>query len=211
MSPTFRYASKRKRNCARRKRNTARFSTAAPKWVCDVETLRFRAVNGTAVLQYPYSRDEFLRMPVNDICPREGIPAFAQVVRDAAPDTVHVGFCKHQNKDGALIDVDETIHILMFQGRLSGLVVAQDVTERRLEEAARQKLTADHGRPRRLSRHVGVAHPIASKANHSGRSRAQGSRCARRIARCGRLRTGSRRGGGMPRPTERSNGWGPSY
>jgi PAS domain S-box-containing protein len=109
-------------------------SSPLPKWVCDVETSRFVAINDMAVEQYGYSRDELLRMTVDDLRPAEGTPA-----DEAASDelgTVHFGACKHVKKGGAAIDVEETIHTLMFQGRLSRLVVAQDVSERRRSEEA---------------------------------------------------------------------------
>ena len=112
-------------------------SSPLPKWVCDVETSRFVAINDMAVEQYGYSRDELLRMTVDDLRPPEDAPA-NEVAHDAL-GAVHFGACKHVKKGGAAIDVEETVHTLMFQGRLSRLVVAQDVSERhRAEDALRE-------------------------------------------------------------------------
>ena len=44
-------------------------SNPLPMWVCDLETLRFLAVNETAVMHYGYSEDEFLAMTIRDIRP----------------------------------------------------------------------------------------------------------------------------------------------
>ena len=38
-----------------------------PMWIYDLSTLRFLEVNDAAVLQYGYSRDEFLSMTIKDI------------------------------------------------------------------------------------------------------------------------------------------------
>src|SRR5207248_150092 len=44
-------------------------------WVFDTETLAFLAVNYAAVIQYGYTRDEFLGMSIKDIRPAEDVPA----------------------------------------------------------------------------------------------------------------------------------------
>jgi len=36
-------------------------------WIYDLSTLRFLEVNDSAVLQYGYSKDEFLSMTIKDI------------------------------------------------------------------------------------------------------------------------------------------------
>jgi len=46
-----------------------------PMWVFDLETLAFLAVNQAAIVKYGYSRDEFLRMTLQDIRPPEDIHA----------------------------------------------------------------------------------------------------------------------------------------
>ena len=42
-----------------------------PMWVCDMDTMRFLAVNDAAVDHYGYSRDEFLTLSIKDIGRRE--------------------------------------------------------------------------------------------------------------------------------------------
>jgi hypothetical protein len=111
-------------------------SSPVPKWVCDAETSRFLAVNDMAVRQYGYSREELLGMCDQDIRSPEDIDAYASEVANAPLGTVHVGACKHVKRDGTSIDVEETTHTLMFQNRLSRLVVAQDLSERRRGQEA---------------------------------------------------------------------------
>src|SRR5262249_13910625 len=46
-----------------------------PTWVFDVETLRILDVNGAAIRNYGYSREEFLTLTIEDIRPPEDVPA----------------------------------------------------------------------------------------------------------------------------------------
>jgi PAS domain S-box-containing protein len=48
-------------------------SNPNPMWVYDLETLQFLEVNKTAELNYGYSRDEFLKLSLKDIRPKEEI------------------------------------------------------------------------------------------------------------------------------------------
>jgi two-component system, cell cycle sensor histidine kinase and response regulator CckA len=114
-----------------------------PKWMYDVETLRFLAVNEATIKGYGYSREEFLTMTMKDIRPAEDIPALLEAVRDERI-THNFGIWRHRRKDGAIILVDVTTHTFMLDGRKCRLVVGRDVTERaRLEEQLRQAQKMD--------------------------------------------------------------------
>src|SRR5258706_369091 len=54
-----------------------------PKWLYDLETLRFLAVNDAALRGYGYSREEFLAMTIKDIRATEEVPVSPESVRDA--------------------------------------------------------------------------------------------------------------------------------
>jgi len=114
-------------------------ASPSPMWVCDVETLRFLAVNEAAVQTYGYTRDEFLTLTAFDIRPAEEAPRLhdaAAAPPDGARDT---GVFRHQASDGRLLDVSVTMHVIDFEGRSAQLVVAYDVTEQRhLEDQLRQ-------------------------------------------------------------------------
>jgi len=105
-------------------------------WVFDAETLAFLAVNDAAVLLYGFSRDEFLAMTIKDIRPPEEVAALLDYVR-TMPDVpslpaVHV---KHRRKDGTPIEVEGSTSPIQFHGRRARLVLARDVSEKRLLEA----------------------------------------------------------------------------
>jgi two-component system cell cycle sensor histidine kinase/response regulator CckA len=109
-----------------------------PKWVYDVGTLRFLAVNETAVRAYGYSRDEFLGMTIKDIRPPEDVPRLVSDIQNLTADD-RIGVWRHRKKDGTEFDAEIHAHTFEQDGRACRLIVAQDVTERRrLEEQLRQ-------------------------------------------------------------------------
>jgi PAS domain S-box-containing protein len=119
-------------------------SNPLPMWVFDVATLYFLEVNGAAVAQYGYAREEFLRMRVSDIRPPEDLLRFERIVAElaaGAQDTVvrHAGTGRHRFKDGRIREVDVVSHSIVFGGRRAALVVVYDVTELRAAERSLAK------------------------------------------------------------------------
>ncbi len=103
-----------------------------PMWVYDLETLSFLAVNEAAIHNYGYSREEFLAMTIRDIRPPEDIPALLDAVSQVTGETKLVfSTWRHRKKDGTIIDVGITSHMLDFSGRSAELVLATDITERK--------------------------------------------------------------------------------
>ncbi|MBX2991119.1 MAG: PAS domain S-box protein [Bacteroidetes bacterium] len=92
-----------------------------PSWVFDRKSLRILDVNGAALMLYGYSRDEFLAMKADDVCP------------DLA------GRVQHRSKNGDLIDVEVTSHATELAGCSVEVVLAKDITaQKRTEETLRQ-------------------------------------------------------------------------
>jgi PAS domain S-box-containing protein len=106
-------------------------SNPQPMWVFDAATLRFLAVNDAAVAHYGYSRDEFLRMTIDDLRPPEDVMGVRAMLRDRRP---YVGFWRHRRRDGTIIYVDVTTQAIEYEGRTAQLVVSTDVTGRRRAE-----------------------------------------------------------------------------
>jgi two-component system cell cycle sensor histidine kinase/response regulator CckA len=112
--------------------------TPHPSWLYDVQSLCFVEVNRAACEQYGYSREEFLRMSIVDICPVEDVAR----VRDQAAAQREGGgnsTWTHRKKDGTLITVEISSMAVTVAGRPARLVLANDVSERyRLEQQLRQ-------------------------------------------------------------------------
>lgn len=110
-----------------------------PMWIYDLETLAFLDVNEVAEAQYGYSRAEFLSMTIKDIRPPEDVPRLLADIAADRPVLQRGGQWRHQHKDGTIIEVDISSHLLTFKGRRASLVVIQDITERnRIERELKQ-------------------------------------------------------------------------
>ena len=106
-----------------------------PMWVYDRETLTFLAVNSAAVKHYGFAEEEFLAMTIKEIRPPAELPALLDSVASAPDGIDESGIWKHLKKNGSIIDVEITSHQLDFGGRPGKLVLAFDVTARKLAES----------------------------------------------------------------------------
>jgi PAS domain S-box-containing protein len=101
-----------------------------PMWVLDVETRAFLAVNEAAIRHYGYTREEFLFMTLEGILAPADEPASARDNSGQRGGAEDAPLWKHQTKDGRIIDVEISSHVVNFGGRRAVLVAADDVTER---------------------------------------------------------------------------------
>ena len=117
-------------------------STPQPIWVYDEETLRFLAVNEAATITYGYTREHFLSMTINDIRPKEDIPAL--LIKNAlnAKEPVISSPWRHQTHDNKIIYVEISSHEVIFDGKKGKLVIVNDVTERKLLDEKQQRMHA---------------------------------------------------------------------
>ena len=114
-------------------------SNPHPMWVYDVETCRFLTVNDAAVKHYGYTRDEFLSMTIKDIRPLDEVPRLIQHIGHDVDGIDRAGIWRHRRKDGSMIHVEITTHVVDFGGRPAKLVLANDITKSMmLEEQLRQ-------------------------------------------------------------------------
>ena len=111
-------------------------SNPQPMWVYDLETLAFLAVNESAVRHYGYSREDFLAMTIKDIRPADELPALYDSIARRSEGVNGVGIWRHLKKDGTIIEVEITSHLLVFDDRRAELILAHDITERNRLEAA---------------------------------------------------------------------------
>src|SRR5258706_5498549 len=105
-------------------------SNPHPMWVYDIETLRFLAVNDTAVARYGFSHEEFLAMTIKDIRPEKEIARLLGHIEKPLPLVNKPEIWRHRTKSGELVDVEIASHDLVLEGRPARIVVAYDITER---------------------------------------------------------------------------------
>lgn len=107
-----------------------------PMWVYDVETLRFLAVNETAVIRYGYTREEFLSMTITEIRPAGDAPRLSEYAKRTAERRLESSGWRHRTKSGEVIDVEISSQELADDVHRRRIVVVNDVTQRRRTEIA---------------------------------------------------------------------------
>jgi PAS domain S-box-containing protein len=113
-----------------------------PMWIYDLETLAFIEVNDAAVSHYGYRREEFLAMTIADIRPIDDRTLLLANVADVSEGIVdNAGIWRHKQKNGSIIDVEITSHVLDYRGRRAELVMAFDITGRKRSEAEREAIS----------------------------------------------------------------------
>lgn len=108
-------------------------------WIVDRDSLRFLSANEAAIEKYGYTREEFLEMSVTDISADEDVRALLNEIA-SADETRRPSFVgKHRLRDGRIVDVEITMHLLGMDGRHRILALAHDVTQRKAEELKREE------------------------------------------------------------------------
>lgn len=108
-------------------------------WIVDRDSLRFLSANEAAIEKYGYTREEFLQMSVTDISADDDVRALLNEIA-STDETRRPSFVgKHRLRDGRIVDVEITMHLLGMDGRHRILALAHDVTQRKAEELKREE------------------------------------------------------------------------
>jgi len=105
-----------------------------PTWLYELDSLRFLRVNQAATQLYGYSVEEFAQMTILDAYPEGQRVKALDYIRGMHSQTQEHEFWQHQSKDGQTFEVECISHELSYAGKQVRLVVAQDISERRLLE-----------------------------------------------------------------------------
>ncbi|WP_051408446.1 PAS domain S-box protein [Sediminibacterium sp. C3] len=103
-----------------------------PMWVYDIETLEFLDVNEAAEKHYGYTKEEFKKITLRDIRPKQDLPAFEKQLELArkTPRDFMSGVFRHIKKDGEIIDVDVQSNYILYKGRHARVILVNDITDR---------------------------------------------------------------------------------
>jgi PAS domain S-box-containing protein len=120
-----------------------------PMWVIDLITFKFLDVNKMAILQYGYSREEFLSMTALEIRPDKDKDNFTQ---SSDPSEINAtnfnrGIWNHQKKNGTIIPAEIIAHEIIYEGVPARFILSNDITDRRKAELnlkKRNKELADY-------------------------------------------------------------------
>jgi two-component system cell cycle sensor histidine kinase/response regulator CckA len=106
-----------------------------PTWLYEIDSYKFLEVNQAAMDLYGYTATEFERMSVLDIRPEEQQAKALAYMKELGADAEEHEFWLHQAKGGRTFEVEVISHELNYAGKRVRLVVAQDISERRLLES----------------------------------------------------------------------------
>lgn len=112
-----------------------------PMWVIDLVTFKFLDVNKMAILQYGYSREEFLSMTALDIRPEKDKDDFKKLSdrSEINSSNFNRGIWNHKKKNGTIIPVEIIAHEILYEGVRARFILSNDITDRRKSELNLEK------------------------------------------------------------------------
>jgi len=120
-------------------------------WMLSLPDYRIIDVNEVALLQYGYTKEEFLKLSVLDFRPKEDIDRLKTSTNTNFRGIHHAGIWRHVKKNGVIMYVDIVTHDILYKGQETRLVLANDVTEKYIAE---EKLKESYESIRKLTGHL---------------------------------------------------------
>lgn len=112
-----------------------------PAWIYDLNTLHIVEVNDAALEKYGFDKNEFLQLTMKDLHPSNWEDEFLDTLKNPGLiQAIERKLWHHTNKQGGLMIVEITSHLIDYFGKMSMQVIINDVTERvRLEKELTQQ------------------------------------------------------------------------
>ncbi len=111
-------------------------ATPLPMWVAEAQTPKFLAVNDAAIEKYGYTREEFQTMSALDLQVEEDRGLVLQQLLGRDPLLPAHFERRHVTKSGQVITVEITAQSFQYGGQPARLILAMDITDRRLGQLA---------------------------------------------------------------------------
>jgi PAS domain S-box-containing protein len=99
----------------------------SPMWIYNKRTLSYTAANNAALSNYGYTLDEFKNMNILDIRPKSDISKVYTTVKELTDGYNDSGIWTHQKKDGTLIQVHITSHVITTGKEPHIMVMATEI------------------------------------------------------------------------------------
>ena len=111
-----------------------------PMFVYDLDSMKIKAVNNSAIEVYKYSKEEFLSMTIIDLqAPKEFIRLWKSLIDDSN-SFQQTEIWSHKTKDDQIIQVEVHSHNLDFRHKNARLVLLINVTEKiKIEKTLRER------------------------------------------------------------------------
>lgn len=126
-------------------------SNPLPMWMLALPSYDIVEVNEATLIQYGYTREEFLALDIFHLRPDDDIEKLKQVTNREFRGIHHAGVWQHRKRDGSLIYVDIVTHDIYYEGKPTRLVLANEVTQ---EYLAKEKLEQAYDATRKLTEYL---------------------------------------------------------
>ena len=101
-----------------------------PMWMIPKDSNSIVVVNESAILQYGYTRQEFLQLSLKDIFVAGHANLVLEETNDPLKENDHRKLWQHRKKDGTIIQVEVVTEDIVYAGHPVRLMLAIDVTEK---------------------------------------------------------------------------------
>jgi diguanylate cyclase (GGDEF)-like protein/PAS domain S-box-containing protein len=104
-------------------------SNPHPTFVFDLHTLLFLAVNQAAISKYGFSSKQFQARKITEMHSPEELGRLLETARSGVSSEA-----QHRHRDGTAFDVELSFRTITWAGNPAGLLLANDITERKRNE-----------------------------------------------------------------------------
>jgi PAS domain S-box-containing protein len=112
------------------------FQSPSPKFIFDMETLKFLQVNIAATDVYGYNEQEFLEMKVTDLHLEDAVDITKKDTAESPLPYITV----HRGKDGRQIHTEVRRSNITYKGKSARMIITTDITQRlRFTDAIQQQ------------------------------------------------------------------------
>ena len=122
-----------------------------PMWIISHPQRMFVDANEAACISYGYTKEEFLKMSIEDLHPERELFSLKYDLKRIAPGIRNFGIRTHIKKDGSEIKVNIISHDIVYEDNRAILALANDVTEK---FEAEENLQRSHEAMRELASHL---------------------------------------------------------
>jgi PAS domain-containing protein len=99
-----------------------------PMAIYDTRTYRVLDVNDAEADRYGSSRDHFRHLTMKNLVPMEDVPKFLELTREL-PHFDRTGPWRQVLRDGTIIQVLITSHLVSFAGQAARIVIAENLAD----------------------------------------------------------------------------------
>jgi PAS domain S-box-containing protein len=115
-----------------------------PMLIYSIDNLSILDVNDTMVEKYGYTKDEFLKMKITELRPKDEVEKVMQDVENVKNGIEKVSEWSHKLKNGEIIDVEISAKTIEYSGEKARLVLIKDITKSKIIQEQLKESEKEH-------------------------------------------------------------------